>query len=330
MIFADKLIHLRKKNGWSQEELAEKMNVSRQAVSKWESAQSIPDLAKILQLSELFCVTTDYLLKDDIEEEEIGADMEPSSVRRITLDEANTYLSFRQKAAWRIALATLLCILSPLTLIILGGLSDLPIPIVSETLAGIVGLVVLFGMALCAVMIYLFCGFANAPYEFLDKTVAFELAVGVRSTVRERKKAFSGTYVRGNVIATCLCILSPVPLMVSGFFEREILHLSMLCLMFLLAGIGVFLFILVGVRQESMAKLLREGDDLPLPNENQGISHTVESAYWGIIVALYLTVSFLTWAWHLTWLIFVLGGAFAPLVEYLCRKISSGNSENKK
>ena len=71
MILADKIIHLRKKMGWSQEELAEEMNVSRQAVSKWESAQSVPDLAKILQLSALFCVTTDYLLKDEIEAEEL-------------------------------------------------------------------------------------------------------------------------------------------------------------------------------------------------------------------------------------------------------------------
>ena len=50
MILADKIITLRKKNGWSQEELAEQMNVSRQAVSKWESAQSVPDLNKILLL----------------------------------------------------------------------------------------------------------------------------------------------------------------------------------------------------------------------------------------------------------------------------------------
>ena len=47
MILADKIIGLRKKNGWSQEELADKMNVSRQAISKWERAQTIPDLEKI-------------------------------------------------------------------------------------------------------------------------------------------------------------------------------------------------------------------------------------------------------------------------------------------
>lgn len=64
MIFADKLILLRKKAGWSQEELAEQMNVTRQSVSKWEGAQSIPDLEKIIKLSQLFGVSTDYLLKE--------------------------------------------------------------------------------------------------------------------------------------------------------------------------------------------------------------------------------------------------------------------------
>ena len=72
MILADKIIKLRKKNAWSQEELAEKINVSRQAVSKWEGAQSIPDLEKVLQLANLFGVTTDYLLKDEIEDEEVA------------------------------------------------------------------------------------------------------------------------------------------------------------------------------------------------------------------------------------------------------------------
>ncbi len=67
MILADKIIKERKRLGLSQEELAEKMNVSRQAVSKWEGGQSIPEIEKILQLSSLFGVTTDYLLKDEIE-----------------------------------------------------------------------------------------------------------------------------------------------------------------------------------------------------------------------------------------------------------------------
>ncbi len=67
MILADKIIGERKRLGLSQEELAEKLSVSRQAVSKWESAQSTPDLQRVLQMAELFEVSTDYLLKDEIE-----------------------------------------------------------------------------------------------------------------------------------------------------------------------------------------------------------------------------------------------------------------------
>ena len=68
MLLADKIINLRKKLGWSQEELAHQLQVSRQAVSKWESGMSIPDMNKIIGMSRLFGVSTDYLLIDEVEE----------------------------------------------------------------------------------------------------------------------------------------------------------------------------------------------------------------------------------------------------------------------
>ena len=74
MILADKIIENRKKNGWSQEELAEKLDVSRQSVSKWESAQAVPDMNRILKLSEIFGVSTDYLLKDELGDDESTVD----------------------------------------------------------------------------------------------------------------------------------------------------------------------------------------------------------------------------------------------------------------
>lgn len=63
MTIADRILNLRKLKGMSQEELADKVGVSRQAVSKWESEQAIPDLEKIIILSDIFEVSTDYLLK---------------------------------------------------------------------------------------------------------------------------------------------------------------------------------------------------------------------------------------------------------------------------
>ena len=123
MIFADKLIDLRKKNGWSQEELAEKLNVSRQAVSKWEGAQSIPDMTRIIQLSELFGVSTDYLLKDNLEQAEPAQESaeEGTAPRTVSMEEANAFLNTKEENSRRVALGAMLCILSPVALILLGG-----------------------------------------------------------------------------------------------------------------------------------------------------------------------------------------------------------------
>ncbi len=63
MNMADRIQHLRKSKGISQEELADKIGVSRQAVSKWESEQSTPDLEKVIVMSDFFGITTDYILK---------------------------------------------------------------------------------------------------------------------------------------------------------------------------------------------------------------------------------------------------------------------------
>ena len=110
MILADKIIDLRKKAGWSQEELAEKLGVSRQSVSKWEGAQSIPDMNKILQLSDLFGVSTDYLLKDSLEASEPvpTQDAETEGTTFVSMEEANAFLDYKQESAPRIALGVLL------------------------------------------------------------------------------------------------------------------------------------------------------------------------------------------------------------------------------
>ncbi len=67
MKLCDKILMLRKKMGLSQEELAAKLGVSRQAVSRWEVGSAQPDASNVLQLSRLFCVTADYLLNDECE-----------------------------------------------------------------------------------------------------------------------------------------------------------------------------------------------------------------------------------------------------------------------
>ena len=323
MILADKIIRLRKKNGWSQEELADKMNVSRQAVSKWESAQTIPDLGKILQLSTLFGVTTDYLLKDEIEDEEFTNDTSSdTTVKRISIEEANAYIEQRKKASWRIALATFLWIISPVTLIVLSMLSGLPNAVVTETTANAVGFAVIFAFALCAVPIHIYCGFKNQPYEFLDKNVPFELEYGVKGLVTEKKNAFRPTYIAYNIIATCVCIFSVVPLVLLSFSENEILVASALALLMIIAGIGAGMFIVAGTQNASMQKLLKEGDFTEKENKRTSVKEFVGFCYWGILTSIYLAWSFLTNHWHISWLVYAIGGVLFPIVMCICNLIS--------
>lgn len=329
MILADKIVKLRKRNGWSQEELANKIDVSRQAVSKWESASAIPSLEKILQLSELFGVTSDYLLKDEIEDEEFVDNTNGLEIKRISIEEANHYIEQRKLASWRIAVATFLCIISPITLFILGAATTIQNVVINDTLAVIIGFIVLFALILCAIPIYIYCGFKNAPYAFLDKSVPFELEYGVRGILREKIKAYRNRYIISNIIASCLCVFSPLPLILVVFTENELILTIMLAVTMLVAGIGVFIFLVVGIQNASMQKLLKEGDYTLEEKRKTTIKEPIGFVYWVIVIAIYLAWSFLTNNWHITWLVFAIGGVIFPALMAICNIFINKNNKDK-
>lgn len=326
MILADKIIRLRKKNGWSQEELAEKMKVSRQAVSKWEAAQTTPDLEKMLQLSNLFGVTTDYLLKDEIEDEEFTDRVDETQIKKITLAEANDYMEQRKDASVKIAIATFLCILSVNPLLLLGAVSELTSLPISENAAGGIGVVAIFLIVAIAVMMFIHVGFQNAPYEFLEKE-PFETEYGVIGLARDRQKSYRSTYVKYNYIGACTCVLAPVPLLCGAFTENELLTAILLCVTMLIAGIGVMFFIVAGVRWASMQKLLKEGEFSDKGKRRSKINEAIGTAYWLIATAIYLGWSFLTDDWHITWVVWPIAGILFVVVELICNLVIDKQDE---
>ena len=317
MILADKLIRLRKKNGWSQEELAEKMNVSRQAVSKWEGAQTIPDLEKILKLGELFGVTTDYLLKDEIENEDYTDGISNPGVRKITLAEANEYLELRKSAAKRIAIATMLCIVSIIPLLLLGVASENPSFFLSEESACGIGLVAMFPIVAIAVTIFIRVGFASAPYEFIEKE-PFETEYGVIGLVKDAQKKYRSTYTKYNYIGSCVCVLSPVPLLSAAFIDNDFLTVIMLTVTMLIAGIGAMFFIVSGVRWASMQKILKEGEYDPAEKKKSKLKETVGVVYWVIAAAIFLCWSFIINDWQRSWIVWPVAGVLFVAVMMIC------------
>ncbi len=321
MILADKIIRLRKKNGWSQEELAEKMQVSRQAVSKWESAQAVPSLEKVLMLGSLFGVTTDYLLKDEMEEEEFTDGNDNSFVKRITLAQANDFLEWRKSASVRIAVGTFLCVIAAIPFLILVAATEVPAYHITENVAAGAGLTAMLLIVAIAVATFIFCGLKNAPFDFIDKE-PFETEYGVAGMVKEKQKAYRGIYTKCNVIGVCLCVLSPVPLFMGVFTENEFFTVIMLTATMLLAGIGAVFFVISGVRWASMQKLLKEGEFAPQERRKSRIKETVGTAYWLAATAVYLGWSFLTNAWDITWLVWPIAGILFAAVMCLCNLLA--------
>ena len=281
MIFADKLIQLRKKNGWSQEELAELMDVSRQSVSKWEGAQSIPDFEKMIRLSRLFGVSTDYLLKDEIEETEyIGFGEETVALRRVSMEEANDFLSVKAATAKPIAYATFLCILSPVCLLILGVISEIKGNALSSNAAGGIGMIILLAFVAAAVAVFISSGNKTAQFEYLEKEI-FETEYGVSGMVNERKRQYKSTYNKYNIIGDCLCIASVMPIFAGAIFveENAVLMILFLTITFVIAGIGVTFFIRGGIIWASFEKLLQEGEYSKARKKTHSVTGEISVAY---------------------------------------------------
>lgn len=316
MIFADKLILLRKKAGWSQEELAEQMDVTRQSVSKWEGAQSVPDLDKILRLSELFGVSTDYLLKDEIEEVgHTASSCDTPSPKRVSMEEANAFLSAKLRTAKTIAYAVFLCILSPITLLILSALSESTAGVPSENTACGIGMIALIILVATAVVMFISSGSKTAPFACLEKE-KFETEYGVSGMVKERKAKYKDLHTKNNVAGTCLCITALIPLFVGAIIDadNDLLLIIMLSLSFIMAGIGVVCFIRTGIIWASFEKLLQEGEYSKKNKEKTSFLSAVYTAYWLIATAIYLGYSLSSNNWGRSYVIFAVAGVIFPAV----------------
>ena len=200
MILADKIVENRKKYGWSQEELADKLGVSRQSVSKWESAQAVPDMKKIVQMSKVFGVSTDYLLRDDIETASesdstpIDSGLE-ESIRSVSLEEANEFLEHNERAAVSISTGVMMCILSPVLLLILGGHAAAGRISVSEQAAYMIGVAALLLIIASAVAIFIIFGLKGQRFDYLEKQ-NIDTDYGVSGMVKERKSNYAGAHAR--------------------------------------------------------------------------------------------------------------------------------------
>lgn len=324
MILADKIINLRRKNNWSQEELAEMLGISRQSVSKWESGTSIPDLDKIIKLSAIFGVTTDYLLKDELETavpEESGADFAAQEpLRHVTLEEVTEFIDVVSGTAVKIAAGVVLCILGPAFLI---AFLSLAIPkgggtsaILTEQAAGSFGVVILLLFCAAGVILLVSNGMKISKYEFFE-TEELDLDYGIKGIIEKKKAAFEPVFRKCVTAGVTLCIVAAVPLLLAGGLGAAD-YICLLCtaLLLILVACAVYLFVWAGMIHGNYDKVLQLGEYTP---ENKRLAKKTtwfSGAYWCTAVAVYLLISFVFENWESSWVIWPVAGVlFAALYQ---------------
>lgn len=237
MTLYDKIMELRKRNGLSQEELGEKIGVSRQAVSKWEMAQTTPDLNKIMALAELFGVSTDFLLKDEYDlsylEKEIECNRsfgkktssetkegisknDPGNykkdregqIRFIDLEEVQLYIKTRRSAAKNFVIAVLLFFISPFSGLIMSLFNE---KIVT------VGIIIQIVILIIATVIIILTLWELSKYKYL-KDGTNELAYGVYGIVEKYKEEFEHTHLIGIIIGAICIIGCVLPMIIVSAF----------------------------------------------------------------------------------------------------------------
>ena len=315
MLIADKIYKLRKEMDISQEELAEKLGVSRQSISKWESAMSIPDMNRIIELSNYFGVSTDYLLKDDVETFETQIDQENIKLKRLTIEYVNEYLEKRERFSKLLSVSIPLFIMSVVPLLLLIN-SFNGYGYYNEAL----GLVMMFTMIAAGVGILIVSSIKMNEYKELEKG-EFKLDYGVSGIVKEKQKFHQERHAKFVALGVMLFILATVPIIVGGIMLfRDAQMMWMLAMMFGMIATGVGLIVYSSTIKKSYDLLLQQED-----YDMQMIQHRLkkepyETLFWMVITVVYLLVSFLTFKWYITWIIWPIAGIASYIMFDLFKK----------
>lgn len=316
MDIGGKIMTQRKLRGWSQEELANQLQVSRQSVSKWESGASTPDLDRIVAMSQLFGVSTDYLLTgQSLPDEELTSETLPC----VTREEALDYLDRTRRYAPRIAGAVAALVVSPAPLILMGAFSEYVPGSLSEDMAGGLGVAILLLIVAIAVAVLVRTGMELGGFDYLEEE-CFTLQPGLEPVIRQRQEEFTPAFRSCIVTGVTLCIISVIPLMVAAAFRAgDLIYVACVDLLLVLVAAGVCLFVWAGMVHSSCEKLLQQGDYTPEEKKINKRLSALAGIYWVIITAVYLGISFYTEAWNRSWIIWPCAGVLFAAVWGIAR-----------
>jgi len=290
--FGTLLYTLRKEKGWTQTELADKLGMTNQAVSKWETGDSYPETLQLLKLSELFGITVDDLLKgkksDSITEPSaVSAPSEPKNVKPKSW--SKTFALLMSAGMFLLFSGVILCVITSVVFEDNAKLS----------LAGVIAMLILIALGVA----FFIVGVIYDKFYFLD------VPNGNHKTKVAR---FSFSIASG----VTLCIFAAAAFTSIAFFtEKSAGTIAFLVIGFLLITTAVILFIFSGMTWTAYTEELKTAN-LKLPEEHEhpkGLSR-----FAGVIMmsctAIYLVLGFVFKLWHPGWVVFPVGGILCGIL----------------
>lgn len=263
-------------------------------------------------------MSTDYLLRESEEmmpdvvfEQESISEMQET--RRVDMAEAAAYLDAVRDSAKKMAAGVAACILSPIPLIVLGGMSGEKVISMTENMAGAIGLTILLLVVAAAVACFILTGMKMEKYKYLETDV-LSLSDDTAKMAAAKKDEFEPVYRKCVVAGVTLCIISAVPLMAASAFDVEIVYIYCVGILMAMVAWGTFLFVWSGTVWGSFQKLLEEGDYTREKKFSDKKNGNLKTVYWCTATAIYLGVSFLTKRWDISWIIWVLAGVLFAAV----------------
>lgn len=297
MSFSENLQYLRKQHGLTQEQFADEFQVSRQAVSKWETGEAFPETEKLIAMCDRFGVTLDQLVRGNVigngAEDDIG------------------YAKHMNAFSLYISVGVLLIFAGVALCVLLGGLSD----IYGETYAFLAGAAMLVFVA-AAVFLFIYGGITHDNYGKAHPELK-------NVFTQEEMKAFNKKFTLGIAISVSALILCVVALIVIfGIFGEEtmknpLLSCSVMACFLFCIGVCVSLLVFLGIRHSKydIAGYHAECKSGNLSPRKKKICDALCSGIMLTATALFLLLGFVWNLWHPGWVVFPVGGILCAIVS---------------
>ena len=326
MTLAEKIIALRRARSMSQEELADKLFISRQAVSKWESGQCVPDIDNIVRLSEIFGVSCDYLLKSEDATSD-APEGEAAHLRKVTRHEAEGYMALSKKGAYLIGLGVFLCIIAAIPLLLISAAIDGGILQIKESLGFAISIAVLLLLAAAAVALFIYAGCKFSEFSYLEED--FELDREYRDSLCRESGKINKRFSLGIIVGVSAIIVSVIPFITLGIMQiSDFVTIAALCATMLVVGIAVAVIITVGLPKGAHDRLLGIGEYSRDKKRRGKALEAVSSVYWPVVLIAYLGYSFLSSDWGISWIIWPIAGIVFGVIEAIF-SLKDGTNANK-